>query len=173
LPGGGKPHPRWTEGSFATNYLFGHPAMAYDEKVTPESLHRLFKLCGLPRPEIEVGCFNKTIAMTIPAKYTKAALVHIDSDLYASARCALEGVAPILANGALICFDDWFMYRGDPNEGEARAFREFLAEHPEWRAIHYQPYSVFCNSFIMHKVDSERDRGPSAQAVEGAAEPVA
>jgi len=63
----------------------------------------------------------------------------------------LEGVAPILANGALVLFDDWFMYRGDPKEGEARALAEFLERHPEWQAIHYQAYSVFCNSFILRK----------------------
>jgi cytochrome P450 len=151
LPGGGRPHPRWDAGSFATNYLFGHPAMAYDEPVTAAGLQRLFELCGLPRPEIEVGWFDKTIADSIPTKYQRAALVHIDSDLYASAMCVLEGIAPILTDGALMLFDDWFMYRGDPNEGEARAFREFLANHPEWQAIPYQTYSVFCNSFIMHK----------------------
>ena len=151
LPDGGQPHPRWAAGSFASNYLHGHPAMAYDEPLTAEGLFRLFKLCGLPRPELEVGWFDSMIAATIPRKYQKAALVHIDSDLYASARCVLEGVAPILADGALVLFDDWFMYRGDPNEGEARAFNEFLAEHPEWQAIHYQPYSVFCNSFILRK----------------------
>jgi cytochrome P450 len=151
LPDGGRPHPRWNAGSFASNYLHGHPAMAYDEPVTVEGLRRLFKLCGLPSPELEVGWFDATITATIPSKYEKAALVHIDSDLYESARCVLEGVAPILANGALVLFDDWFMYRGDPNEGEARALREFLAAHPEWEAIHYQAYSVFCNAFILRK----------------------
>jgi cytochrome P450 len=151
LPAGGASHPRWSAGSFASNYHYGHPAMAFDEPVTTDGLRRLFKLCGLPRPELEVGWFDATISATIPSKYSKAALVHIDSDLYASARCVLEGVAPILANGALVLFDDWFMYRGDPSEGEARAFHEFLAEHPEWQAIHYQPYSVFCNSFILRK----------------------
>ena len=151
LPAGGAPHPRWAAGSFATNYLQGHPAMAFDEPVTAEGLFRLFKLCGLPRPELEVGWFNETIAKTVGHKYKKAALVHIDSDLYESAKCVLEGVAPILENGALILFDDWFMYKGNPNEGEARAFKEFLAQHREWEAIPYQTYSVFCNSFIMRK----------------------
>jgi cytochrome P450 len=151
LPPGGHPHPRWKAGSFANNYLYGHPSMAYDEPITADGLYKLFSLCGLPRPELEIGWFEETIATSIPKKYSKAALVHIDSDLYASAKCVLEGIAPILANGALVCFDDWFMYRGDPNEGEARALSEFLAEHPEWQAIPYQAYSVFCNSFIMRK----------------------
>jgi hypothetical protein len=59
--------------------------------------------------------------------------------------------SPILTDGALVCFDDWFMYRGDPSEGEARALAEFLREHSEWLAIPYQRYSVFCNSFILRR----------------------
>lgn len=151
LPPDIHPHPRWSAGSFAHNYLAGHPSMAYDEPITAEGLHKLFKVCGLPQLELEVGWFEDTIPKVIPNKYKKAALVHIDSDLYSSARCVLEGVAPILADGALVCFDDWFMYRGDPNQGEAKALSDFLVHHPEWQAIHYQPYSVFCNSFIMRR----------------------
>jgi hypothetical protein len=149
LPAGRHPHPRWKEGSFGKNYLYGHPSLAFDEPITPASIHRLFDACGLPRPELEAGLFSHTIPRVIPAKYSKAALVHIDSDLYESARCALEGVAPILSNGALVCFDDWFMYRGDPDQGEARALADFLSDHKEWRAVQYQTYSVFCNSFIL------------------------
>ncbi|HET6337702.1 MAG TPA: cytochrome P450 [Polyangiales bacterium] len=151
LPDDSNEHPRWGAGSFASNYAYGHPSLAYDERVSPEALHRLFEICRLPRPQFEVGWFDQTIAASIPRKYKKAALVHIDSDLYTSARCALEGVAPILTDGALLCFDDWFMYRGDPNQGEARALADFLQEHPEWMAIPYQTYSVFCNSFIMRR----------------------
>jgi hypothetical protein len=43
------------------------------------------------------------------------------------------------------------MYRGDPQQGEARALDDFLREHPEWMAIPYQRYSVFCNSFILRR----------------------
>jgi cytochrome P450 len=151
LPPDVHPHPRWSTGSFANNYLYGHPSMGYDEPITAEGLYKLFSICNLPRPELEIGWFDKTIAASIPNKYKKAALVHIDSDLYESARCVLEGVAPILADGALVCFDDWFMYRGDPKLGEARALTDFLEDHPEWQAIHYQTYSVFCNSFILRR----------------------
>jgi cytochrome P450 len=151
LPPDVHPHPRWSAGSFANNYLYGHPSMAYDEPITADGLYRLFSSCGLPKPELEIGWFEDTIPASIPSKYRKAALVHIDSDLYASALCVLEGVAPILADGALVCFDDWFMYQGDPNQGEARALKEFLERHPEWLAIPYQTYSVFCNSFILRR----------------------
>lgn len=151
LPDDDQPHPRWQKGSFATNYLHGHPSLAYGETITPESIRALFRACDLTEPELEAGLFDKTIPETIPSKYRKAALVHIDSDLYQSAKAVLMGVEPILQDGTLVCFDDWFMYRGNPNQGEARAFREFLEEHPHWQAIPYQTYSVFCNSFILHR----------------------
>ena len=151
LPSDDIPHPRWTTGSFASNYLQGHPALAYNEQITPDSIRKLFAICNLPPPHLEVGPFSETIPASIPERYPKAAIVHIDSDLYSSAKQVLNGVAPILQDGSLILFDDWFMYRGSPEKGEARAFYEFLEEHPEWQAIHYQTYSVFCNSFILHR----------------------
>ena len=61
------------------------------------------------------------------------------------------GVRAWLSDGALVCFDDWFMYAGDPNQGESHALKEFLEKHPEWQAIQYQTYSVFCNSFIFRR----------------------
>ena len=151
LPTEDEPHPRWTKGSFASNYLQGHPALAFTEQITPDAIRRLFSICGLPIPSLEVGPFSQTMPAAIPERYSKAAIVHIDSDLYSSAKAVLNGVAPILQDGALLLFDDWFMYRGNPNKGEARAFHEFLDEHPEWQAIQYQPYSVFCNSFILSR----------------------
>jgi len=151
LPPDDVEHPRWTAGSFATNYLHGHPSLAYGAPITPESIGRLFLACELPPPEIEAGWFSATLARTIPSKYQKIALLHIDSDLYPSAREVLFAVEPILSDGTMVCFDDWFMYKGNPNQGEQRAFREFLEAHPHWQAIPYQPYSVFCNSFILSR----------------------
>lgn len=151
LPDDDQIHPRWGRGSFATNYLQGHPTLTYGEPITPASIAALFRLCELREPELLVGLFSQTLPELIPKTTQKAALVHIDSDLYPSAREALFGVEPILQDGSLICFDDWFMYRGSPDKGEQRAFREFLDAHPHWQAVPYQTYSVFCNSFIMHR----------------------
>ncbi len=161
LPDDGQFHPRWEAGSFATNYLANHPTLAYEAPITPESIRALFRAAGLAEPELEVGWFAETAARAIPGKYARAALVHIDSDLYASAKEALAAVAPILSDGALVCFDDWFMYRGHPDKGEQRAFREFLDERPEWGSTHYEKYSVFCNSFILYR---RLDSGPSEKS---------
>jgi hypothetical protein len=151
LPKDDQIHPRWQEGSFGTNYLVNHPFLKMDEQITPGAILSIFDAVGLPRPELGVGLFSDTAGQFIPAKYSKAALVHIDSDLYQSARDALNIVEPTLQDGTLILFDDWFMYKANPEKGEQRAFKEFLDAHPEWRAVPYQPYSVFCNSFILSR----------------------
>ncbi len=161
LPEPGEPHPRWEAGSFSRNYLPGHPALELGQKVTPDALRTLFARCGLPEPTLEIGPFERTIPAAIPSRVPKAALVHVDCDLYESARTVLFGVEPALQDGTLVCFDDWFMYRGSPDKGEARAFREFLEAHPRWRAVPYQTYSVFCRSFILHRRPAD---GPASVA---------
>jgi hypothetical protein len=161
LPAGAEEHPRWTEGSFARNYLYGHPSMAHDQPVTPDAIRALFQACDLAEPDLVVGPFGETIPRNVPGTYRQAALVHVDCDVHASAREVLFGLEPILQDGTLVCFDDWFMYRGNPDKGEARAFREFLEAHPRWRAIPYQTYSVFCRSFILHRRPAD---GPASVA---------
>ncbi len=143
-------HSQWAEGDCAVNHGW-HPLLPIGARVTPDTTLRLFEACHLPPPEIEVGDFSTVLESTIPSKYTSAALVHIDCDLYPAARAALFGVEPILQDGAMLLFDDWFHYKGDPNRGEARAFREFLEAFPHWEAIHYRGYATFCNSFLLHR----------------------
>jgi len=63
----------------------------------------------------------------------------------------LFGIEPALQDGAMVLFDDWFHYKGDPNKGEARALREFLSAHPRWEAVQYRSYGVFCNAFILRR----------------------
>ena len=63
----------------------------------------------------------------------------------------LDALEPVLQDGSILLFDDWFHYRGHPGKGEARAFSEFLSAHPAWGAVQYQAYSTFCNSFILHR----------------------
>jgi len=121
------------------------------DPVTPEVTRRLFDACGLEAPVLHVGAFEKTLPAAFPAVHRQVALAHFDCDLYESTRDALAAVAPVLQDGAMLLFDDWFHYRGHPGKGESRAFSEFLAAHPEWGAVQYQPYATFCNSFILHR----------------------
>jgi hypothetical protein len=119
--------------------------------VSKNTTLELFRLCKLQSPELEEGMFEDTIPATIPSKYRAAAIVHIDCDLYESTKLVLNGIAPILQEGTVLLFDEWFAYKGDPKKGEAHAFHDFLEEHREWGARHYHSYGVFCDSFIMYK----------------------
>jgi len=150
LPESAEEHARWKEGDCATNHSW-HPLLAPGAAVTPETTRELFRACELPPPELEVGRFEATLPATVPAKYSQVALVHVDCDLYESTATVLSALAPAFQDGTAILFDDWFHYRGNPEKGEARAFHEFLAAHPEWGAVPYRSYATFCNSFLLYR----------------------
>lgn len=105
------------------------------------------------------GWFDETVNETTFKQYNiqQAAVVNIDCDLYESARTVLEGITPILAEGTVIIFDDWFNYRGNPELGEQRACREWLAAHPEIMLTEYQKEGPWRNSFIVGR----RSEGPA------------
>jgi hypothetical protein len=78
-------------------------------------------------------------------------VLHVDCDLYESARDVLESAAPALQDGSVLLFDDWFHYRAHPGKGESRAFDEFLGRRPEWDARPWGSYGTFCAAFILSR----------------------
>ncbi len=150
LPASADEHERWKQGAFATNDYY-HPVLAVGGRVTPAVTRELFAVCGLEEPALEVGLFSETLQRVIPLTYPQVALLHVDCDLYESARDVLSGVEPALQDGAMILFDDWFLYKGNPDRGEARAFTEFLRTRPHWRAVHYRSYGTCGNAFILFR----------------------
>jgi O-methyltransferase len=84
----------------------------------------------------------------------KAVLIHVDVDYYESAKTVLEFITPLLQNGTVIVFDDWYNYRGNPELGEQRAFKEWLEEHDEWIAVEYHKSGPWRNSFIVNRRSS-------------------
>jgi len=82
----------------------------------------------------------------------RACLIDIDCDLYESTAVALSWCAPLIQQGTVISFDDWFCYRGSPRHGENRAFREFLAAHPELSAETFATYGWNGKAFILSTV---------------------
>jgi len=99
------------------------------------------------------GWFEETCTDETRRKYAmqQAALIHIDCDYYASARTALEFVKPLLTDGTILVFDDWYCFRGNPNLGEQRAFTEWKATMPGWLFPEYQKEGPQRNSFIASK----------------------
>lgn len=102
------------------------------------------------RIKIHKGFYSETVRDGVPYK---AAIVHLDCDLYQSTVEALAGLRKqdSLQDGTILLFDDWNCNRGNPNYGQRRAFREFLeAETGRWSASPFHNYGHNCASFILH-----------------------
>jgi O-methyltransferase len=94
-----------------------------------------------------------------------AAIVWVDCDLYSSCVQVLDFLTnrTVLQYGTLICFDDWFRYKADPNAGEQRAFREWLAANSHLSAVELMRIGWEGNCFVIH--DEMQCRTPMEQHI--------
>ncbi len=91
------------------------------------------------RPEVQdnvtlvVGWFEQTLPDFLQEHPDDVAFVHIDSDLYASAKTVLNHLAPQIRKGTIIVFNEYFNY---PNwqQHEFKAFQELC----ETYAVRYE-----------------------------------
>lgn len=107
----------------------------------------------LNKVEIVPGWFdevlNEETKKKLPLK--KASVALIDCDLYESTVPVLNFITDYLQNGTVLIFDDWFCFRGDPDRGEQKAFREWLERNPSIKPIEFRKYGWHGNSFIISK----------------------
>ncbi len=99
------------------------------------------------------GWFKDTLNMETKKRLglKSAAIVWVDSDLYESAVSVLDFITDLVVDGTILIFDDWFFFKGNPNKGEQRAFREWLAKNPQITVSEFHKYFWHGNSFIVHK----------------------
>lgn len=73
------------------------------------------------------GMFAETVPAWAEDQTVQVGLVHIDCDIYSSARDVLTNIAGILGRGTIIMFDEYFNY---PNyaENEYKAFMELVKD---------------------------------------------
>jgi O-methyltransferase len=98
------------------------------------------------------GWFENSLQPDNPklAALRKAAVVWVDCDLYSSAVSVLNFLTGHLQYGTLVFFDDWLAHRADPNCGEQRAFREWMAANPHLSAVEFVRMGWVGSSFIIH-----------------------
>ncbi|BFO54327.1 MULTISPECIES: TylF/MycF/NovP-related O-methyltransferase [Comamonadaceae] len=80
---------------------------------------------------------------------TQAAIVHLDCDLYASARDALALIESRLVQGSVLLCDDYDLFRADRQRGERRALRECA----ERSGIEFEPWFAYgpaSRAFLCH-----------------------
>ena len=78
--------------------------------------------------ELVTGLFQDTLVPFLQAQGKKVSLIHIDSDLYSSAKFVLDAVRDYLDVDCVIVFDEFVNYPGVEN-GELKAFYEFVTEN--------------------------------------------
>ncbi|MDJ0958086.1 MAG: class I SAM-dependent methyltransferase [Arenicellales bacterium] len=91
-----------------------------------------FSRKGLPpkvldNVELHVGWFDQTLPAFLKKHSDQVAFLHIDSDLYSSAKLVLWQLAERIVPGTVIVFDEYFNYP-DWREHEYKAFQEFVSE---------------------------------------------
>jgi O-methyltransferase len=89
------------------------------------------------------GFFDDTLTPDVARQHgiRKAGVIMVDSNLYSSAKTALEFCEPLIGDHAVVLFDDWMPHTlGAARTGERRAFEEFLAAHPDLAAEELESY---------------------------------
>jgi O-methyltransferase len=115
-------------------------------KASERTARRTLKRAGVPdhRVALVKGWFDETATPETAVRLglQRVSLAMIDCDVYSSTVTALAFLAPLLADTSVLVFDDWNSGGlADRNEGERRAFEEWLAEHPEFQVIdELEPY---------------------------------
>jgi len=75
--------------------------------------------------KLVVGLFENTLPKFLDKTEGQAAFVHIDSDLYSSAKTVLECLSSRIAPGAIVLFDEYLNYPGWQHH-EHKALSEYL-----------------------------------------------
>jgi len=95
------------------------------------------------------GFYEDTLTPTIYGNLPKIGVVHIDVDLYSSTVTVLEFIKPLLSDGSVILFDDWYCFPKGESGGEGLATKEFLQKHQDLSLIPWKNYSTFGKSFFV------------------------
>lgn len=76
--------------------------------------------------EVHAGLFEDTLPLFVARAFPSPSFVHIDSDLYSSAKCVLDFVGHHMRPGCVVVFDEYLGNEGW-SEHEFKAFQEACA----------------------------------------------
>jgi methyltransferase family protein len=83
------------------------------------------ELPRVPGAELVVGWFAETLPGFLEEHPGPVALLHVDGDLYSSAKTVLDLCGPRLVEGSIVIFDEYFNYPGW-EQHEHRAWQEWV-----------------------------------------------
>ncbi len=95
------------------------------------------------------GWYEDTLTLELANTMPKAGVVHIDVDLYSSTVAVMEFIRPLLCNGTVLLFDDWYCFPPGKEMGELRAVNEFTRKYSNFKIQPWKAYSTFGQSFFV------------------------
>jgi O-methyltransferase len=135
-----RPYEVWSKGQFACSEDVFHSIIVND---------------GFQPAEFELipGFFGHSLTPALVERLqslrVRASVVYIDCDLYESTVPVLASIRHFVQDGTIVCFDDYFNYRGRADFGEQKALAEFVLTNPQLSLTPYMPYSPLGMSFIV------------------------
>jgi hypothetical protein len=126
----------------------------------PDRIARMLRtFLPAERFAINVGTFEDTL--TRSAAPNPALLVHMDCDLYESAKLVLDRLVALdaLQDGTVIVWDDFNCGRASPEFGERRALHETFADHPRFTCEPWFAYGWHGQVSLVHERGVARRRG--------------
>jgi O-methyltransferase len=136
----------WTPGQFACSEA---------------ELRKILRKAGVREHEYELvpGYYERSLNADLHHRLTgrSAAIIYIDCDLYVSTKHVLNFVQRYLVNGTIVCFDDFYNYKGSPDQGEQKALSEFLVQNSELNFIAWSAFSPLGKSFIVRLTDGHSE----------------
>ena len=98
------------------------------------------------------GFFDRSLSPEVRTRLglARAAVVMIDCDLYESTVPVLAFLTPLVAQGTILIFHDWYRFKGSRDEGEQRACREWLAANPLLELEPWWQESGQAKAFLVH-----------------------
>lgn len=94
--------------------------------------------------------WTKDVVYDLKKEGENIAIAWIDCDMYQSTKDVLDNIRPLLQQGSVLIFDDWFCYKGDPTKGEQRAIKEFLEENKDISLTPFYRFGIVGNSFVVN-----------------------
>lgn len=107
------------------------------------------------------GWFDDSLVPELRAQHELrvCTIAYIDCDLYQSAVPVLEFLTPLVRQGTILLFDDWYCFRADPGRGVQRAASEWLEKNPHLSLDRWHPFSHHGQSFFVQTGGSTSGTG--------------
>ena len=106
----------------------------------------------LDNTNIIPGYYSESLTSDLQQRLPKVGVVHIDVDLYSSTVDVLNFLKPLMVEGTVLLFDDWYCFSPGSNKGERRALEEFCTNNPSFEFEAWKPYSTFGKSFFVVRI---------------------